>query len=143
MLSVNFKVVLSPRFGRGQLNIGLTKNTMTLVRHLRSCIALLIRHIKSCVAGRNWLAYRSFCPLTYTEDGSYENAFKLFLLFAYLIIYFILSSKTVNKIYFTKSEIFRNKFFRLGTIFFSGIVYKVTIMSINFVSLKQFSVYCK
>ena len=36
---------------RGQLNIGLTKNTTTLVRHSRSCGALrIIRHIKLYVA---------------------------------------------------------------------------------------------
>lgn len=40
MLSAKFKVSLSPTNERGQLNIGLTKNTTTLVRHSRSCHSL-------------------------------------------------------------------------------------------------------
>lgn len=45
---------------RGQLNIGLTKNTTTLVRHSRSCGAVrIIRHIKLYVAGSRSCSTRS------------------------------------------------------------------------------------
>lgn len=55
MLSAKFKVpLLSPTNERVQLNIGLTKNTTTLVRHSRSCHSLsprIIRYIKLYLAG--------------------------------------------------------------------------------------------
>lgn len=49
---------------RGQLNIGLTKNTTTLVRHSRSCGALrIIRHIKLYAAGSESLSVRPAQPI--------------------------------------------------------------------------------
>lgn len=98
MLSAKFKVPLSPTNERGQLNIGLTKNTTTLVCHSRSCHSLsprIIRYIKLYLTGytRRRRRRRVVSPRVVNRSlGARENDIILFPSFS-----FSLSPRLVSK----------------------------------------------
>ena len=62
---------------RGQLNIGLTKNTTTLVRHSRSCGAVrIIRRIKLYVAGSRSCSTRSLTQRIFSRRDRQSVLFR-------------------------------------------------------------------
>lgn len=84
-------------YQRGQLNIGLTKNTTTLVRHSRSCGAVrIIRHIKLYVAGSRSCSTRSLTRRIFSRrdrrsvlfEKSSPSPFLFFFLFFFYSFHF-------------------------------------------------------